>query len=157
MRIYLTGFMGAGKTTVGRMLAQKLNCDFYDLDQEIEREAGKQIPEIFHSGGESGFRSIESAKLRALLPESAVIATGGGCFIENCEWMLNHGVVVYLKVPFEQLVRRIGADPTRPLWKNAATLFQQREPSYCKAHFTVDANASPEAVVQQIVGKIQTN
>ena len=157
MRIYLTGFMGAGKTTVGRMLAQALQFDFYDLDQEIEREAGKQIPEIFHSAGEPGFRSAESTKLRELLVEHAVIATGGGCFIENCEWMIDNGIVIYLKVPFELLVRRIGADPNRPLWKNAATLFQQREASYCKAQFTVDGSLQPDRVVQVILEAIGKN
>jgi len=157
MRIYLTGFMGAGKTTVGRMLAQALQYDFYDLDQEIERDAGKQIPEIFHSGGEPGFRSIESAKLRALFPDNAVIATGGGCFIENSDWMIDNGIVIYLKVPFDLLVRRIGADPNRPLWKNAATLFQQREASYCKAQITVDGSLQPDRVVEEVLTAIGKN
>ena len=157
MRIYLTGFMGAGKTTVGRMLAQALQYDFYDLDQEIEREGGKQIPEIFHAAGEQGFRRIESAKLRELLADHSVIATGGGCFIENCEWMIDNGVVIYLKVPFDLLIRRIGADPSRPLWKNAATLFQQREAAYCKAQITVDGSLQPDRVVQELLKAIGKN
>jgi shikimate kinase len=71
--------------------------------------------------------------------------------------MIDHGVVIYLKVPFETLVRRIGADPKRPLWKNAATLFQQREASYCKAQITIDGSLQPDRVVQEILKAIAEN
>ena len=149
MRIYLTGFMGAGKTTVGRALASMLDWTFYDLDREIERIAKRSIPELFQSG-ENAFRATETEQLLSLLPENAVIATGGGCFIENSDWMLNHGKVIYLHVPFMELVQRVGGDPNRPLWKNAAELFEQRQNTYRKAHFEVDGLGAPESIAEKI-------
>ena len=149
MRIYLTGFMGSGKSTVGRVLAQYLECEFLDLDTEIEKRTGRTIPEIF-AESENQFRKAETACLQSITRENAVIATGGGCFIHNQQWMLENGKVIYLYVPFEILAERIGADPNRPLWRNAETLYREREVLYRTAPLTVDGTASPEAVAAAI-------
>jgi len=151
MRIYLTGFMGSGKTTVGRILAAKMRTDFLDLDQRIEQSAQKSIAEIFQEFGEGGFRKLETATLHSIKAENAVVATGGGCFIHNTEWMLANGSVVYLEVPFSALASRIGADPKRPLWRNAEPLFAERESIYKKAHFTVDGTLPPEKICTQVI------
>jgi shikimate kinase len=151
MRIYLTGFMGAGKTMVGRALAQKLGCEFIDLDYEIEHSAGQSIESIFETGGESEFRKRESDILRRIDKDPAVIATGGGCFIYNGDWMLQKGKVVYLKVPFDTLVSRIGAETSRPLWRNAKQLYDEREQIYESAHLQVDGTGDVEAVAKEIM------
>ena len=150
MRIYLTGFMCSGKTTIGRLLAEKRNVPFVDLDQELEHSHSKTIVELFETKGEAYFRDQESRMLKRLEDHSCVIATGGGCFIQNREWMLRNGTVVYLDVPFDEIVRRIGGDPARPLWKNAEKLYMERSDEYRKAHFIVDASGNPEDVVERI-------
>lgn len=149
MRIFLTGFMGAGKSTVGRIVSAQLGMLFTDLDTDIERVAGRDIAGIFEDLEESGFRDLEWKCLQSV-PDSAVIATGGGCFIHNADWMLANGTVVYLEVPFEVLARRTGGDPKRPLWKNAERLFCVREPAYRRAHITVDAAQDPDLVAAQV-------
>jgi shikimate kinase len=148
MRVFLTGFMGAGKTTVGRLLAPLLACGFLDLDAEIELQSGQKIAGIFEDLGESEFREMERKCLHAA-PDDVVVACGGGCFIYNTEWMLKHGTVVYLRVPFRELAARIGADPSRPLWRNAEQLFRERETVYSRAHLSVDV-AEPAAVAESI-------
>ncbi len=141
--------MGAGKSTAGRVLAQALHHEFLDLDTEIERAAGKKIAEIF-ARSEEEFRTLETACLQSIVAADVVIATGGGCFIHNQEWMLENGKVIYLHVPLEKLAERIGADPNRPLWRNAETLYREREAIYRSAHLTVDGTASPEAIASAI-------
>ena len=149
MRIYLTGFMGSGKSTVGRVLAQSLQYEFVDLDTEIERKAGQTIVEIF-SESEEVFRKLETACLQSILKKDIVIATGGGCFIHNQPWMLENGKVIYLYVTLEQLAARIGADPNRPLWRNAEALYREREVVYRTAHLVVDGTGAPETVADAI-------
>jgi shikimate kinase len=155
MRIYLTGFMGAGKTTIGRTLAQKLQYPFYDLDQDIEAISRKSIDQIFSQEGEPEFRRLEKKQLEELQQDKAVIATGGGCFIHNREWMMGHGTVIYLNVPFETLAARIGADSNRPLWKNARKLYEERSGEYAHAHFTINAEAEPDEVASRIMEKLK--
>jgi len=150
MRIYLTGFMGSGKSTVGKILAQKLGYTFTDLDQEIERHANQPITSIFEQSGEKSFRDMERSALQMYTVDPFVMATGGGTFIYNREWMLQHGVVVFLHLPFENLVQRIGADTKRPLWSNAKTLYDERLNEYRKAHFTVEPLKDPEATADEI-------
>jgi shikimate kinase len=79
-----------------------------------------------------------------------ILATGGGCFIQNREWMLENGTVLFLDVPYAQLVSRIGADPARPLWKNAEKLYKDRYEEYKKAQYHIDASGTPEEVVERI-------
>lgn len=151
MRIYLTGFMGAGKTMVGRALAQKLRCEIIDLDYEIEHTSGESIESIFETGGESEFRKRESEILRSIDKDPAVISTGGGCFIYNRDWMLQNGKVVYLKVPFDTLVTRIGAETSRPLWRNAKQLYDERQQIYESAHLQVEGTRDVEEVADEII------
>jgi shikimate kinase len=147
--------MGSGKTTVGRNLATQLGWDFYDLDAEIERKTGKNIQSIFEEDGEEAFRKFETQALHSITSDSAVIATGGGCFPFNQNWMLENGTVVYLEVPFPVLVQRLGADPSRPLWKNAKNLYEERRPLYSSAHLILDGARSPEEVSTDIRNKIK--
>jgi shikimate kinase len=150
MRIYLTGFMGSGKSTVGRLLSEKLSVPFFDLDKEIERHLSKQISELFESHGEYYFRDQESAVLKSIRADPLVMSTGGGCFIHNRDWMLENGTVIFLDATFPDIVRRIGGDPDRPLWKNAEKLYAERLNVYRLADFTVDATGTPEEVVERI-------
>lgn len=121
-KIYLIGFMGSGKTTVGRKLASRLNWSFIDLDDRIQLKAGMEIMEIFAKKGESGFREIESEVLRSLSTEfNTVISTGGGspCFDENMDYMLGSGLTIYLKMTPVQLKNRLlRSSHERPLIKS---------------------------------------
>ena len=150
MRIYLTGFMGSGKSTVGRLLSEKLSVPFVDLDKEIELHLSHPVTELFESQGESYFRDQESAMLKSIRTDPLVMATGGGCFIHNRDWMLENGLVIFVDAKFDDIVRRIGGDPERPLWKNAARLYAERLNEYKHADFEVDASATPEEVVEKI-------
>jgi shikimate kinase len=90
MKIYLIGFMGSGKTTLGRKMAQKLNCGFADLDERLSAHTGKSISELFASLGEAGFRKLEQEVLhKTAIDEDLVVSTGGGtpCFFDNMDWM----------------------------------------------------------------------
>jgi len=121
-RIYIIGFMGSGKTTVGRKLAAQLNWSFIDLDEEIEKATGKRIPEIFADDGEQFFREVESETLRNLEQRSkCIISTGGGtpCFGTNMGYMIETGVTMYLKMSPGQLKGRLsGSSGKRPLIQN---------------------------------------
>lgn len=128
MRIYLVGFMGAGKTTVGRLLATRLGTDFVDLDLEIEREQARTIKEIFASEGEQYFRQCERAALARMrsLPD-VVVATGGGTFTfpENRTLIEEGGVSVHLAAPFDVIASRIRSrHEDRPLFRNEEAAFE---------------------------------
>ena len=164
MRVFLTGFMGAGKTTVGRRLAERLSDPFVDLDQEVERRAGMRIREIFDSQREPAFRLLEQEALRATfdLPD-VVVATGGGTmtFEANASWMRSNGLAVWLNPPFATIVARIGAlgKEDRPLFKDevqAFALYRQRLPAYRRADLTVDAgpDEGPEEIAARIAMRI---
>ena len=150
MRIYLTGFMGSGKSTVGRLLSEQTGIPFIDLDKEIEYKLSLSPREIFERHGEQFFREQETEFLQKFQMDPLILATGGGCFIHNRDWMLQNGMVLFLDVPFAQLVSRIGADPTRPLWKNAEKLYKNRYEEYKKAHHRIDASGPREEVVERI-------
>ena len=140
--IVLTGFMGCGKSTLGRLLAQRLGCQFVDLDGAIERQAGMTIPQIFDRQGEETFRLLETQKLKELLEDSSlVIATGGGAVLreENRALMLQKGVVVFLKAASDVIYQRISLNDRRPLAKGKsreemAALYQSRMPFYQQCH-----------------------
>ena len=165
-RVFLTGFMGCGKSTLGPLLAAEVGMKFVDLDEEISRTAGETIPHIFEHRGEEYFRSLESAALRAL-PKGTVSAVGGGALVRTKEmaWALAHGIVVYLQVPAAELQRRLSVDTVhRPLLTDEKgrrlgetllqerinRLLQRRETSYERAQVTVDAADSPLVVVREI-------
>lgn len=116
-RIFLTGFMGAGKTTVGAELSKKLNLPAVDTDHLIEESAGKPIKEIFKEEGEAAFRLLETKTLKEVPLENIIVTTGGGLVIspENRRYMLETGAVVYLECHIDTLYERLLNDTDRPL------------------------------------------
>jgi len=147
--IYLVGFMGCGKSTVGRALADELGWSFFDLDDEIESGAGSTINEIFDAQGEPMFRVLEASALtkRVKAVQSGhpqVIALGGGALMrdENFELIANNGVIVWLDAPFELIEKRVAAQSHRPLARDSGKLrelFDVRSPRYALADFRVEA------------------
>lgn len=146
--IYLVGLMGAGKTSVGRILARRLRKPFYDMDHEIERATGVRIPVIFEIEGESGFRARESKVLAELVGKGdIVLATGGGAVLaeQNRRLLNEHGTVVYLRAAPRDLWLRTRHDKNRPLLQTTdpltklEELFAQRDPLYREAaHLIMD-------------------
>ena len=119
--VYLIGFMGSGKTTIGRELALNLRWSFVDLDKKVEEYAGKTISEIFSQNGEEYFREIETKSLIALKSQkNVIISTGGGapCHDENMEFMLDNGLTIYLKLTPAELKKRLESRGERPLIKD---------------------------------------
>jgi shikimate kinase len=155
-RVYLVGFMGAGKTRVGRELARRLQVELFDTDQWIEDRACRTVAEIFSLEGEAAFRETErQAHAAASRRPRVVVATGGGAVIDarNRELMGSTGRVVWLKCPFAILVDRLQAERhARPLASRAdlAELHAQRVPMYAFAHHQVDASLDPGEVAQVI-------
>lgn len=160
MRIFLTGFMGCGKTTVGRLLAERLEVPFLDLDTEIEREAGTSIREIFDRGGEPLFRRLEQeALVKAIAVPGAVIATGGGTLTveRNLALLAEAGVTVWLDPPFSVIAERVGVlgKEDRPLFQTEAQaleLYRRRLPVYRLADFrlAVEPGETPEEVATRV-------
>lgn len=158
--IFLVGLMGAGKTSVGRMLARRLNKDFYDADAEIERTTGVKIPVIFDIEGESGFRAREEKVIERLTAlHDIVLATGGGAILSaaNRARLRRHGRVIYLRAAPEDLWRRTRRDRNRPLLQTSNPLAKlkelhaQRDPFYSEvADLVVDTGA-------QSVGSLTTH
>ena len=121
MKVFLIGFMGCGKSTKAKQLAQKLNWPVIDLDAEMEKKVGRSIADYFSLFGEEKFRELETETLKKFdYPEKCIIATGGGlpCFFDNMDWMNNNGKTIYLKMNPVQLVSRLGNRTTRPLIKD---------------------------------------
>jgi len=161
LKIFLTGFMGAGKTSVGHLLAERLAVPFVDLDARIEADCGKRIVEIFAAGGEGEFRRLERESLAAILrePGEMVVAVGGGTFTdaETLSLAQRVGVVVWVHPPFAEIVRRIGAlgKSDRPLFRDesqAFDLYRARLDSYRQAEIRVDvaAGETPEETAGRI-------
>lgn len=122
--VFLIGYMGAGKTTIGQRLAKRLNCEFIDLDWVIEERQGRRISDIFHNEGEDAFREIEREILHKVCEEetekatqNAVIALGGGtpCFFDNMDFVNKYGKSVYIKAEIETLITHIRMGGNRPL------------------------------------------
>ena len=162
-RIYLIGFMGAGKTTIGRRLAKKLGWKFIDLDEEIERREGRPVAEIFRQDGESHFRNLERLCLKDLSTTSrqAVVALGGGAFInaENRDVAEKSGLTVWLKVSFDNVADRVKTDGTRPKFVDkvqAEQLYREREPFYAlaKVHVATD-DETPDSAADEIIGVLR--
>lgn len=160
MKLILVGFMGSGKTTVGKEVAKRLKITFVDLDQEIEKATGKRIREIFKEEGEEAFRKVEREVLIKNLQrkEDLVVSTGGGTPIwkNNLEVMKKHGTVIYLKAPFSTLWKRIEKDENRPLAQsgreNAEKLFKERLNFYEKADLIINTEGkSPPQIAEEIV------
>ena len=157
-RIFLVGFMGSGKTSVGRRLAERLGFPFVDLDEEIERTSGKTIRALFEESGEAAFREREAAFLEgtASLP-AAVVATGGGCFAQegNRRVIARLGSSVFLDVPFETVRARLAGKTDRPLFRSPEQLeqlFAQRAPFYRMA--SVPVGLSGSETVDEIADRV---
>ena len=157
-KVYLVGFMGAGKSSVARALGKRLDWKVEDIDARIERAERRDIPTIFRDNGEPYFRAREREALIGLLPErGAVVASGGGTFADasNRELMLRDGAVVWLDAPFETVLRRVPLDGRRPLAADRLgmeQLYNQRLAAYRQAHLRVDAGrGSVEELVEHIV------
>ena len=157
-KIYLVGFMAAGKTTVARALAERLGWRAEDIDELIEARERRTVAEIFARSGEPYFRGLERDILKLLLPlRHVVVATGGGTFMdpENRTAINMDGVSVWLDVPIEELVARLPADGRRPLAADRAQmerLFAVRQVAYASAQYRVDARgARPETVAERII------
>jgi shikimate kinase len=159
MKIYLVGFMGAGKTTVGRELAARLDVPFFDLDDLVEAAEKSSIKEIFAQRGEAYFRKRERDILRSTkYLESAVVATGGGTFTfdENIQFIQGEGLSVYLAAPYSLLRSRIGEKAEeRPLFRDddaAHELLRNRLRYYRMADVTLDIRA--EETTSEIVERL---
>ena len=120
-RIYLIGFMGCGKSAVGRRLSFLLKVPFYDMDKEIVRQTGKTIPEIFAQDGEKHFRNLETQFLQNFKNDNCIISTGGGATMRkiNRKIMRETGLVLFLDAPFKEIWRRIHRDRNRPIVRNS--------------------------------------
>lgn len=161
--LYLIGMPGAGKTTLGRALATRLQMPFRDLDQEIVARERRSIPEIFAAEGEAYFRATEAAVLRTVVAEQPrlVLATGGGtpCFHQNMNVLLTTGAVLYLALPVETLAQRVRqAAAARPLLaalpdekaliNHLSETLASRRQFYDQAPLRCDGPCSVEAVLQ---------
>jgi shikimate kinase len=161
MMITLTGFMGSGKTTVGKVLADFLGCPFFDLDELIVKKAGKSIPEIFAQDGEAAFRQLEARLLRQMVEKytenTVVLALGGGAVLNPASAALLHEktVCIYLKATLETLLARLeGETAGRPLADDAlAERLAAREPVYEEtAHVIIDTDGLfPDEVADEII------
>lgn len=161
--VFLCGFMGCGKTTVGTLLAKKLGCKFYDLDKYIEDKAQMTIPEIFNKFGEEHFRSLESDAIAEFKDKKGVVATGGGALLsEKNEKIANEcGITVFIDTDFEICYNRIKGDENRPIAFNSTKeqlkeRFDARYPLY-KAHsgMSCDGNDSPLNIAERIYELIE--
>ena len=161
--VFLVGFMGSGKTSVGRALATQLRLVFIDLDDRIARHAGKSVQGIFAEDGEEVFRAHERATLLALepeLPAGAVIATGGGACQDAAAraWMQARGTMVWLDVPLETIERRVPRDGSRPLFGDPVALdalYRERRRDYATASLRVEIGAlPPEDVAARIAREL---
>ena len=152
--IVLTGFMGTGKTTVGEILARKLNRRFVDMDVEIEARAGFSIPQIFRRHGEEGFREIERRlTLELALQHGLVIATGGGALIDDemREMMGRHGLIVCLNANKEEIRARLAQSLDRPLAADWERLFDARQSAYNKiGHQIMTSGKTPKEIAAEI-------
>lgn len=164
VNVYLIGMMGAGKTSVGSLLAQQLGYRFFDTDVLIEQVTRQSINEIFANSGEDAFRQIESQVLAEISAyTNLTIATGGGIVLRRENWSyLHHGLIVWLDVPVERLISRLADDTARPLLQDPdpaaklQRLLDQRQRLYAQADLkiTVDADETPEQVAKRVIEAI---
>jgi shikimate kinase len=161
--VYLAGFMGSGKTTVARVLADRLGWDFIDLDAEIEAIEHTPIAQIFETRGEQEFRRLETEMLRSVMRRiergmPSVIALGGGSFVQpfNAQLLAGHGISIWLDCSFETVTERMREieAAVRPLARDPNAfrrLFDERRVAYSRATYRVDADCDVERAVEQIL------
>ncbi len=161
--LYIAGFMGSGKSTVGRRLAERVGWDFIDVDAEIEQREGATISSIFEARGENDFRSIETEVLRDLVRRiergiPAILALGGGAFVrqENFQLLENNGISLWLDCPFDSILQRLQAEgkDVRPLARDPEAfraLYESRRTGYSRADYRVDAGCEIEDAIEAIL------
>ena len=163
-KVYLIGYMGCGKSAIGKRLSFATKMPYYDMDSEIVKKMGMTIPEIFEKYGEERFREIETEFLRTFRDEFCIIATGGGVPMrkENREIMRRTGIVFFLNAPFRDIWRRIASDRNRPIVQRSTRmdlekLFNERKPHYLHtAHFKVETeNRSLRDIMDYIAFQIR--
>lgn len=164
MNIVLTGFMGTGKTVVGKLLAEKLSYQYIDTDESIEKDTGLKISEIFKNKGESYFREAESKVIILVsMLDKAVIATGGGVPLnkDNMKELEKTGKIVCLRAKPETIYERLKGDSTRPLLKKPdpmleiKELLQSREKYYKRCWLVIDTDTlKPEEITEKLIGKL---
>ena len=156
-KLYLVGFMGAGKSTVARALGRRIGWRVEDIDARIEARERRNVSTIFAQEGEAYFRTIERASLFELLSERhLVIATGGGTFVDpdNRAMMLSDGAVAWLDLPLKQVVERVPVDGRRPLAADRVQmeqLYTARRAVYSQAHVRLDAARPVDEVVERLL------
>jgi shikimate kinase len=162
--VILVGFMGAGKSVCGRLLARRLGRCFVETDDMIVARDGRSIPEIFRQDGEAAFRRLEAEILEALrLKSGDVIATGGGlpCRPGHMDSLKALGTVVWLRGDLPDLLRRARRSGDRPMLaartaEEIETLYREREPSYGRAHVTIDTTGlGPDQVVRRVLAALR--
>lgn len=159
--IILCGFMGCGKSTVGKLLAKKTGTNFIDMDQYIEKQTGQTVKEIFEKYGENHFRDLEhKACIDLSKTNNKIIAAGGGTltFERNINALKKAGVIIFLDADYEVLCERLQGDTTRPLLQKdnpkeiIKNLLAQRKPIYEKASdYVVKSNLSPQKITTDII------
>lgn len=164
MKVFLTGFMAAGKSAVGKRLSRIAGVPFLDLDRDIEQRAGKRIPEIFTEGGEPAFRELERAALEAAaLRESLIVAAGGGLVVdvENRRLMRKGGTIVWLDPDLELILGRLRKEgpSRRPLAtseKGLRELFRSRLEAYrdCDLRIEIGADEPVEVVAERVLARL---
>jgi len=156
-KLYLVGFMGAGKSTTAAALGRRIGWRAEDIDTRIETREHRSVATIFTHDGEAYFRTIERQVLHELLPErSVVVAAGGGTFVEpdNRAVMLADGAVAWLDIPLSCVIDRVPRDGRRPLAADLTQLEQlylRRRAAYCDAHVRIDASRPAAEVVERLL------
>jgi shikimate kinase len=156
-KLYLVGFMGAGKTTVARLLGRRIGWRTEDIDARIEARERRPVASIFAQDGEPYFRQAERSVLHELLPErNVIVATGGGTFVDpdNRLAMLADGAVAWLDVPLTRILDRVPPDGRRPLAADRVQmeqLYLRRQVAYAQAHVRVDAARPADEVVERLL------
>lgn len=156
--IFLCGFMGCGKSSVGKILAEKIGCEFYDMDKYITEKEKMEIPQIFAEKGERYFRETETEAIRQLAGKQGVVACGGGAMLkkENADIAAEKGNVIYIEVPFDVCYSRIKGDVNRPVVMNNTReelefIYESRVPVYREnSGLTVSGDGTPEEIAERI-------
>jgi len=165
--IVLTGMMGSGKSTAGRLLAQTLNVDFLDIDLIIETNLKTSISEIFARQGENEFRKIEKETIFSIFrPQNQVISLGGGAFEneQTRKFLLEKAAVIYLETSPDEILKRIQNNSSRPLLNekmNIQTIeeiINKRKKNYQSSHYTISTdNKNPQDIINELKGVIQND
>lgn len=158
MTVFLCGFMGCGKTTVGKKLAEICGCGYCDMDELIVKKAGMTIPEIFEKYGEPHFRQMETDLIKELGSFGGVVSCGGGAMLSDVNGAAarENGVVVFLDVPFKTCYQRIAGDANRPIAvsrtrEELEALFDERYPKYKRnSTFSVSCEHGPLLIAKDI-------